>query len=139
MFQYNKECKTKTGEHLVPLTAEGDTILCATRRGTTVYRKLEDFDIEVKEKKKNIVAVPKQKIIKKEIIIQKSIDPIYIPPVIVETKPIIEPIKEVPVIVYKEPPKENEKDVQKITKKKKVEVEKPKVISKDNYEGDGYI
>lgn len=129
MFAYNIECETKNGEFLVPLTAEGNFILCATRRGKSVYKKIEDFTLGEPQIKKSIVAVSKAK---KEMI----------PPIVSIVKaPIIEIIKEEP-IKHVEQKKETivmikpeTREVQKITRKKTAAQDETKVISKDTYEG----
>jgi len=63
MFKYNTECKTKVGEHLIPLTMEGGYVVCANKKGETVYKLPSDFDTSsatVEEKENVVIAVAKK-------------------------------------------------------------------------------
>lgn len=79
MFQYNKECKTKQGDIVTPITKQGTIIVCIDKFGRTVYRRLEDFNFDAEEET------------------TKTIEPIPIP---VEIPEVVEPI--MPVIPIEE-------------------------------------
>lgn len=64
MFQYNKPCKTITGEIVTPYTKEGNKILCFNSKGETVYKEVKDFKVIENTEQKTIVAIPKEKPIK---------------------------------------------------------------------------
>jgi hypothetical protein len=75
MFQYNKPCKTITGEIVTPYTKEGNKILCFNSKGETVYKEVKDFKVIENREQKVITAIPKEKPkeIKKEEIIETPI------------------------------------------------------------------
>src|SRR5271157_158929 len=90
MINFGKEVKTKNGEYITPLLEEGSYILCADRTGKSIYKKSSELDTPQTAKNKNIVAVPKKKIVKKEVI-----ETIYNEPTYIEEPKYIDPIKEI--------------------------------------------
>ncbi len=128
MFDYNKECKTKKGEFLTPIIGEGEFILCATRQGTTVYRKQDEFDFTTQKENKTITAVPKNKKPVKEPV--KKIVPAIVEEPKAVKKEEIKLEKKEEIKLDKKELKES-KDRQKITKKL-IKKDDEKVVSKDN-------
>ena len=134
MFQYNKECRTKNGEILIPLIGEGEFILCSNSKGKSVYKKLSDFETDTKKETKNIVATPKQKITKSKE--EKKVELPEVQPVIIQEPVAVVAEKHKKVISVAPIPKENENETKKISKTKIVtkKTTEIKEISKDNSE-----
>jgi hypothetical protein len=56
MFRLNRECRTKSGEILVPYLVEGSYVYCYGRSGKTIVKELKEFDFGP-EKSENMVVV----------------------------------------------------------------------------------
>jgi len=132
MLIFNRECITKSGEKLTPLTIEGDCVVCATRSGNTLYKKINDFDDSNTKKSNAVISVIPVIRIKKQLLKEINLETkedkktVVVQEVIKkEPETLTEEIKEKLIIE-----KPNNNEVQKIVKKKKADKE----ISKDNNE-----
>lgn len=68
MFTLNKQTKTRTNKLVIPYSVDGENVYCFDINNKTIVLNIKDFDLSVKENKKDVFVKPIQKeLIKEEV------------------------------------------------------------------------